>query len=153
MGVEARIRELGDAGELSGLPGEGEPLPADPDDAAGEAWAARHVIRTSGARPLWTELRREVAERRLRIVTRLRTHLAWVARRQELLEHLSSERILSEAAATKQADDRTRAEVAQAIAELNVLVRRHNLEVTASSLHLPIATFEGLLEIARAPRR
>jgi Domain of unknown function (DUF1992) len=151
--VEARIRELRDAGELAGLPGEGQPLPRDPDDEAGEAWAARHVVRTSGARPLWTELRRDITERRLRIVTRLRAHENWIARRNELLEQLPSERIVSELALTKQGDDRVRAEVAQAIAELNTLVRDHNLVVTATSLHLPIATFEGLLEIARAPRR
>jgi len=153
MGIEARIRQLRDAGELSGLPGEGAPLPADPDDEAGEAWAARHVVRTSGARPLWTELRRDVTERRARIVTRLRAHLSWVARRQELVEHLPSERIVAEVALTKQGDDRVRAEVAQAIAELNALVRHHNLVVTANALHLPIATFERLLEIARASRR
>jgi hypothetical protein len=152
-GFEARIRELRDAGELSGLPAEGAPLPADPDDAAGEAWAARHVVRTSGARPIWTELRREITERRARIVTRLRAHLSWVARRQELLEHLPSERILAEVALTNQGDDRVQAEVAQAIAELNALVRHHNLIVTATSLHMPTATFEGLLEIARAPHR
>ena len=151
--MEARIRELGDSGELSGLPGEGRPLPADPDDLAAEAWAARHVVRTSGARPLWTELRRDITERRLRIVTRLRAHQSWLARRQELLDHLPSERILSEVALTKQGDDRMRAEVSQAIAELNALVRHHNLEVTATSLHMATATFEGLLEIARAPRR
>jgi hypothetical protein len=151
--MEARIRELRDAGELSGLPGEGQPLPADPDDRAGEAWAARHVVRTSGARPLWTELRRDITERRLRIVTRLRAQQSWLARRQELLDHLPSERILSEVAITKQGDERVRAEVAQSIAELNALVRRHNLMVTASSLHLPTATIEGLLEIARTPRR
>ena len=102
---------------------------------------------------LWTELRRDITERRLRIVTRLRVHLAWVARRQELLDQLPSERIVSEAAITKQGDDRVRAEIAQAIAELNALVRRHNLVVTATSLHLPTATIEGLLEIARAPHR
>ena len=39
MGVEARIRELRDAGELSGLPGEGQLLPPDPDSDASEAWA------------------------------------------------------------------------------------------------------------------
>ena len=66
---------------------------------------------------------------------------------------MPSERIVSEVAITKQGDDRARAEIAQAIAELNALVRHHNLVVTATSLHLPIATFEGLLEIARAPRR
>ena len=151
--VEARMRELRDAGELSGLPGEGRPLPADPDDDAGEAWAARHVVRTSGAQPVWAELRRDITERRVRIVTRLRGHLAWVARRQELLDQLPSERIVSEAAITKQGEDRMRAEITQAIAELNALVRRHNLVVTATSLHMPTATFEGLLEIARTPRR
>jgi len=128
-------------------------LQSDPDDAAGDAWAARHVVRTSGARPLWAELRRDIMERRLRIVTRLRAHVAWVARRQELVADLPSERILSEVALTKQGDDRTRAEVTQSIAELNALVRRHNLMVTATSLHVPTATLEGLLEIARAHRR
>jgi hypothetical protein len=83
----------------------------------------------------------------------LRAHLAWVARRQELLDHVPSERILSEVAVTKQGEDRTHAEVAQAIADLNALVRHHNLVVTATSLHMPTATFEGLLEIARAPHR
>jgi len=125
----------------------------DPDAAAGDAWAARHVVRTSGARPLWTELRREITERRLRIVTRLRAHVTWLARRQELLQRMPSERIVSEVAITKQGDDRAHAEIAQAIAELNALVRHHNLVVTATSLHVPIATFEGLLEIARTPRR
>jgi hypothetical protein len=150
--VEARIRELLEAGELSGLPGEGERLPTDPDDAAGAAWAARHVLRTSGARPLWTELRRDVTERRMRIVTRLRAHLAWLERRAALLAHLPAERIVSEVALTKQTDGRVRAEVMQAVAELNALVRQHNLVVTATSLHLGTATLEGLTEIARTPR-
>ncbi|TMF60316.1 MAG: hypothetical protein E6I14_10715 [Chloroflexi bacterium] len=60
---------------------------------------------------------------------------------------------MSEAAITKQGEDRMRAEITQVIAELNALVRRHNLVVTATSLHIPTATLEGLLEIARAPRR
>ncbi|MGH2471908.1 MAG: DnaJ family domain-containing protein [Candidatus Limnocylindria bacterium] len=150
--MEARIRELQDAGELSGLPGEGQPLPRDPDDAAGDAWAARHVLRTSGARPLWSELRREVTERRMRIVTRLRAHLAWLERRQALLEHLPAERIVSEVALTTQADARVRAEVMHAVAELNALVRHHNLVVTPTSLHLGTATLEGLIQTARAPR-
>ena len=146
------MRELVETGELSGVSGEGQPLPSDPDDAAGDAWAARHIVRTSRAQPLWLDLRRDITDRRLRIVTRLRAHLAWLARREELLRHLPSERIVAEVASTRQSDDRTRAEVAQAIADLNVLVRRHNLVVTATSLHLPTATLEGLLEIARAQR-
>ncbi|MEK6206282.1 MAG: DnaJ family domain-containing protein [Chloroflexota bacterium] len=151
-GVEARIRELQDAGELSGLPGEGRPLPADLDHAAGDAWAARHVFRTSGARPLWSDLRRDITERRMRIVTRLRAHLAWLERRQALLEHLAAERIVSDVAMTKQTDDRVRAEVAHAVAELNALIGHHNLVVTATPLHLGIVTLEGLIETARSPR-
>ena len=150
MGVEARIRELQEAGELTGLPGEGQPLPHDPDDAAGEAWAARHVLRTSGARPLWSELRRDITDRRKRILTRVRAHLAWLERRRALLEHLPAERILAEVALTKQADVRVRAEMRHAIAELNALVRHHNLIVTATSLHVATATLEGLIETARA---
>jgi len=152
MGVEARIRELREAGELSGLPGEGQPLLSDPDADAGEAWGSRHLLRTSGARPLWSELRRDVTERRMRIVTRLRAHLGWLESRQRQLEHLPAERIVSELALTKQADVRARAEIGQAIAELNALVRRHNLMVTATSLHLATATIEGLIEVARRPR-
>jgi len=152
MGVEARIRALGEAGELSGLPGEGQPLPADPDDGASEAWAARHVLRTSGARPLWADLRREIAECRTRVVMRLRAHLVWLDRRKALLEHVPAERIVPEVALTNEADARVRAEVAQAIAELNALVRHHNLVVTATSLHVPTATLEGLLSVARAAR-
>src|SRR5438093_4205813 len=81
-GVEQRLRELRDGGELSGLPGEGAPLPPDPDADAGDAWAARHIVRTARVRPVWAELRAEIGERRARILTRLRAHLAWVERRE-----------------------------------------------------------------------
>jgi hypothetical protein len=99
---------------------------------------------------MWTELRREITERRTRIVTRLRGHLAWLERRKALLEHLSAERIVPEIARTNEADARVRAEVARSIAELNALVRHHNLVVTATSLHLSTATLEGLLDVARS---
>ena len=134
------------------MPGEGQPLPPDPDDVASEGWAARHVVRTSGARPLWAELRRDIMERRTRIVMRLRSHFAWLERRQALLDHLPAERIVAEVALTKATDGRVRREVAQAIAELNALVTHHHLVVTATSLHLNVATLEGLLDVARAAR-
>ena len=86
------------------------------------------------------------------MLTRLRAHLAWLARRQALLEHLPAERIVPELALTKEADGRVRAEALAAIAELNALVRHHNLVVSATSLHIPTATLEGLIEIASAPR-
>jgi hypothetical protein len=83
---------------------------------------------------------------------RLRAHLLWLERRQALLADLPAERIVTEVALTNEADGRIRAEVAQAIAELNALVRRHNLIVTATGLHLASMTLEGLIDVARAPR-
>jgi hypothetical protein len=153
MGVEARIRELRDAGELSHLPGEGQPLPRDPDDDSKDAWAARHLVRTSGARPVWADLRRDITERRTRVIARVRSHLAWLDRRRRLLQDVPAERIVAEIERTNEADTRVRAELADSIAELNALVSHHNLVVTATSLHLPTATLEGIIELARASRR
>lgn len=147
--VERRIAELRDAGELTGLPGEGAPLPADPDDAAGDLWAAQHIVRTSGSRPQWADLRREIAAQRARIVTRLRAHLAWLERRRAHLDRVPAERIVSEAASTTQTDARVRADIASAVEELNALIRRHNLLVSAASLHIGTVSVGGLEEIAR----
>src|SRR5207244_8254628 len=94
--VEERLRELSAGGELNGLPGEGAPLPPDPDADAGAAWAARHIARTAQLRPVWADLRQELADRRARLLRRQRSHLAWVERRQELLGRLPAERIASE---------------------------------------------------------
>ena len=49
-GVEERIRELAEAGELSGLPGQGAPL-GDDDPRTDEGWAARHIMRAADAAP------------------------------------------------------------------------------------------------------
>ena len=150
--VERRLRELRDGGELNDLEGEGGPLPPDPDADAGDAWAARHIVRSAQVRPVWAELRQEIADRRTRILRRQRSHLAWVERRQELLGRLPAERIAGESAATKKADKRVRAEIAQEVDELNVVVRRHNLIVNAASLELRLFSVERLLEVARADR-
>ena len=144
------MRELVESGQLSGLPGEGQPLPPDPDAAAGDQWAARHLVRTSSARPQWAELRRDIAEKRSRIVTRLRAHRHWLDRRAALVGGLPAERILAELALTKEADARVRAEIGGAIAELNALIRDHNLHLPAPRLHLATASLESLGEIADA---
>jgi len=83
---------------------------------------------------------------------RLRAHLVWLERRKTFLEHLPAERIVPEVVLTNEADARVRTEVAQAVAELNALVRHHNLLVTATSLHVASATVEGLFEVARVSR-
>lgn len=88
----------------------------------------------------------------MRILARLRAHLAWLDRRRALLADLPAERIVAEVAFTSQTDDRVRAELAHEVVELNGLIRRHNLVVTAPALHLARATLEGLIETARRPR-
>ena len=147
--TEERLHELHVAGELSGLPGEGSPLPPDPDDDAGDAWAARHVMRTAGASPPWADLRREIAEERARLVTRLRAHHAWLAGRDARLRRLPGERILGEREATRAVDERVRGELEGAIGELKALVARHNLMVVPA-LQLPPPSREGLEELARS---
>ena len=150
--VENEIRELERAGELRGLPGEGRPFSPDPDADAGDAWAARHLVRSAQARPAWAELRREVTEQRARIVHRMRAHLTWVERRQAMLKSLPAERIVTEVHATRDTEARVRRELASAVEETNALAREHNLIVPAAALHLPIATLDGLFEIAGTQR-
>ncbi len=138
--------------ELRDLPGAGRPLPPDPDADAGDEWAARHVLRTAAALPPWAELRRDIGERRARIVTRLRAHQSWLERREALVGRLPAERIVGEVALTREADRRVRAEVASAVGEVNALIRQHNLQVTTTALHLRTVSADELLEIARTRR-
>jgi hypothetical protein len=147
--IEERIRQMRDSGELSGLPGEGAPLPVDPDAGAGEAWAARHLVRTSRARPEWVQLRQDVGELRSRIAARVRAHRAWLERRGAQLDRFPAERILLEVAATRAADERVRNELNIAVDEVNARVRQHNLLVPSPTLHLQMVTLEGLLGAGR----
>jgi DnaJ-like protein len=143
--IEKRIREMRDSGELSGLPGEGAPLPHDPDADAGDAWAARHLARTSRARPEWVTLRQEIETVRSRIAARVRAHLAWLERRHAQLRGLPAERILREVEATRVADERVRGALGAAVDELNALIRKHNLVVSSAALHFHPVTLETLL--------
>ena len=51
--IEDRLRELADAGGLSGLPGEGRPIA--PEDLAGddERWAAFRLMKNNKVIPAW----------------------------------------------------------------------------------------------------
>ena len=142
------MRELCVAGELSGLPGEGRPFAPDPDDGAGDAWAARHVLRMSGSRPAWAELRHEIADERARLVARVRRHLNWLRDRGALLDGLPAERIVGEGEATRTIDERVRGELGRAALELNALASRHDLMVPPS-LQLSRLSVERLCELAR----
>jgi Domain of unknown function (DUF1992) len=143
--VEEQLRELRDSGALRNLPGDGVPLPADPDADAGAAWAARHLSRVAGARAPWADLRQEIREERARLLARLRAHDAWLRGRAELMATVPAERILGETATTRETDVRVRSEVAARVQELNALVGRHNLLVTGSTLHLRTVTLDELI--------
>jgi len=136
--VEEQLRELAEMGELSALPGEGKPL-SDVDPDAGDRWAARHVAKNANVTPEFVELRREIADRRDRLVRRLRAHREWLADRAALLHDLPAERILDAARATMDFDARVESELRSAVGELNTLVARHNLKVPLGLQILPLS--------------
>jgi len=140
--IDDRLRELADMGELTKLPGEGAPL-VDDDPGAGDRWAARHVAKNANVTPEFVELRREIADRRDRLVRRLRAHRAWLEDRAALLTHLPAERILDAARITTDHDARVESELRSALAELNALVARHNLKVPLA-LQIPPLALEHL---------
>jgi hypothetical protein len=150
--VEEQLRELRDSGALRNLPGKGAPLPVDPDADAGDAWAARHLSRAAGVRPAWADLRQEIRDKRARLIARLRSHDAWLRGRAELIATVPAERILGETARTREVDRRVRSELVAEVEQLNTLVRRHNILVTGSTLHLAMVTLDELrAEARRAP--
>jgi hypothetical protein len=142
--IDEQLRELAEMGELSKLPGEGAPL-VDDDPDAGDRWAARHVAKNANLTPEFVQLRREIADRRDRLVRRLRAHRAWLADRGALLRDLPAEHILDTARATTDFDARVESELRGAIGELNALVARHNLKVPFG-LQIPPLSLELLRE-------
>jgi len=140
--VEERIADLERAGELRGLPGEGQPLPSD-DTGSPDSWAARRVVKNAGAVPEWADLRKEIDTRASRIRMRLRAHREWLRDRTRLLAELPAERILTTAHATTERDLRVRSELDAAISEVNALVRRYDLMVPVA-MQLPLYTLERL---------
>jgi len=142
--IEEQLRELAEMGELSNVPGEGAPLIEDDPDA-GDRWAARHIAKNANLTPEFVELRREIADRRDRLVRRLRAHRSWLADRAALLTDLPAERILDAARATTDFDLRVESELRSAMSELNALVARHNLKVPLG-LQISPLTLELLRE-------
>lgn len=141
-GVEQRLRELAEQGELHGLPGEGAPLAPDeggPDDT----WAARHVMRTASAVPEWVDLRKDIDERTALLRRRVAAHHEWLRDRARYLSEIPAERILEVSHATAARDTHVRAQLAAAVGELNALIRRYDLLVIPS-LQLPLVTLDRL---------
>ncbi len=146
--VARRTHEAGERGELSRLPGEGRPLAHDEDEAAGERWAAAHLMRNVNAVPEWADLRREVEESRARLARRVRSHRTWLAARTARLRTLPAEHILDAVRATDEPDRRFQLELGAPIAEVNAKIARHNLLARSPVLPLGPLTTERLAELA-----
>jgi len=140
--IDEQLRDLAEMGELAKLPGEGAPL-VDGDPNAGARWAARHVAKNANVTPEFVELRREIADRRDRLVRRLRAHRLWLEDRAALVRDLPAERILDAARATTDFDSRVESELLRATGEINALVARHNLKVPLA-LQIPPLSLEHL---------
>ena len=149
--IDEQLRELAEIGELSKLPGEDAPL-VDDDPTAGDRWAARHIAKNANLALEFVELRREIADRRDRLVRRLRAHREWLEDRAALLRDLPAERILDAARATTGFEGRVESELRSATGEINVLVARHNLKVPLA-LQIPPLSLDQLRERSQPSAR
>ena len=127
---------MAEAGELSGLPGEGAPFPDRGPDAAGDRWAAYRIMANNKVLPTWAQLRREIEAEHERLQRAARAHREWALRRREQLAAMPAERILESARATRERDARVRAELGAAVDALNVKVGKFNSLVPVESLQL-----------------
>ncbi|HET8567911.1 MAG TPA: DnaJ family domain-containing protein [Candidatus Limnocylindria bacterium] len=150
-GVEERLARMAEAGELSGLPGEGKPFPPDAYDAAGDRWAAFHLMSNANVIPTWSELRIGIDREHAEIVARARAHLAWAERRRRQLRDLPADLILDEARRSRDRDAQVRREIADAVAQLNAKVQRFNQVAPVDSLQLVPFTAERVFEEAAPP--
>jgi hypothetical protein len=134
--IDERLGELAASGELSGLPGEGQPFPREDTDLTGDRWAAFQLMRSNAILPRWVELRREIAAEETRLVRVARAHLAWRGRRAEAVTRLPAEHILSATRATAERERAFHEYVVSALPPLNSAIARHNALVPSSALHL-----------------
>ena len=151
--VERQIAEAVARGELDDLEGAGRPLPRDPDENAGDRWAAAHILRNAKAVPEWLDIRAEIFRERDALERRIRAHHEWLGARRAQLSRLPAEALLEHARATERADRRFHIDLATAIGELNRRIARHNLLVRPSVLQLAPLTVDRLRERAGAAPR
>ena len=100
-------------------------------------------MRQANVVPAWIDLRRDIDDRRARIIRRLRAQREWLHDRTRLLAELPADRIVDASRATTARDQKVRAELEQAVSELNALIRRFDLLVTPA-LQLPLVTLDRL---------
>lgn len=145
--TERKIVDAIEAGDFSGLTGEGSPLKLD-TAGAGDRWAALHVLRNADFVPEWSALRREIDDTVARVVQRARSHRAWLAERRAALSTMAADRLLGSARATADRDAAVRRALAQAVADVNARIARYNALVPVLALQLSPLSVERILREA-----
>ena len=134
--MEDRLRRLAEAGELTGLPGEGRPFAA--EDLAGDdaSWAAFRLMKNNRVIPGWSQDRMDIDTELDRLRSRCRAHRSWLIARARRLRSAPGDRIIELSRITALEDERFTAELESSVRELNVRIDRYNAMVPSSSLAL-----------------
>ena len=134
--MEERLRRLAEAGELTGLPGEGRPFAA--EDLAGDdaSWAAFRLMKNNRVVPGWSQDRMDIDTELDRLTSRCRAHRSWLSARARELRSAPGDRIIELSRITALEDDRFTAELGSAVQALNERIGRYNAIVPSPSLAL-----------------
>jgi len=134
--LEERLRRLAEAGELTGLPGEGRPFAA--EDLAGDdaSWAAFRLMKNNRVIPGWSQDRMDIDAELDRLRSRCRAHRSWLIARARRLRSAPGDRVIELSRITAFEDERFAAELVSAVRDLNERIGRYNAMVPSPSLAL-----------------
>ena len=143
--MEERLRDLARSGELTGLPGEGQPFA--PGSLAGDdaTWAAFRIMKNNKVIPAWSQERIEIETELGRLRARCRGHASWLAARAAHLRSVPGDRIVQAARVTARADERFRGELEAAVGALNERIGRYNAMIPTAGLALAPVSAGALL--------
>ena len=135
--MEERLRKLAEAGEQTGLPGQGRPFA--PDELHGDdaSWAAFRITKNNKVIPAWSQERIDIDAELDRLRSRCGGHRSWLDARATRLGSAPGDRIVELSRITAAEDQRFRTELESAVRDLNARIDRYNAIVPSLSLRLP----------------
>ena len=146
--MEERLRKLVEAGELTGLPGEGRPFAREELQGDDTSWAAFRLMKNNKVIPAWSQERIDIDAERDRLRSRCRGHRSWLDARAKRLGSAAGDRIVELSRITAAEDQRFRNELESAVRELNARIDRYNAIVPSPSLALLPVSAGALLASA-----
>ena len=146
--MEERLRKLAEAGELTGLPGEGQPFSREELQGDDTSWAAFRLMKHNKVIPAWSQERIDVDAELDRLRSRCRGHRSWLDARATQLRSAPGDRIVERSRITSAEDQRFRTELESAVRELNARIDRYNAIVPSTSLALLPVSAGALLASA-----